>query len=156
MAKYKSKYYLKKEIDIIMKNLYEINSSSTACIPVIFDCEKRKYIWLDINGNYNNQHFLNNLEANIGTTTLLCSAMVDKCKSNLYDIVLKNVLANKDNILVANRNMADIIFSNDTTKPIIKEIHIDNEGNEVIQEVERTDVDIITTNNLDYFMSNII
>ena len=28
--------------------------------------------------------------------------------------------------------------------------------NEVIQEVERTDVDIITTNNLDYFMSNII
>mgnify|MGYP000105235997 FL=1 len=82
--------------------------------------------------------------------------MVDKCKSNLYDIVLKNVLANKDNILVANRNMADIIFSNDTTKPVIKEVYVDSEGNEVIKEVERNDVDIITTNNLDYFMSNII
>ena len=82
--------------------------------------------------------------------------MVDKCKSNLYDIVLKNVLANKDNILVANRNMADIIFSNDTMKPVIKEVYVDSEGNEVIKEVERNDVDIITTNNLDYFMSNII
>ncbi len=82
--------------------------------------------------------------------------MVDKCKSNLYDIVLKNVLANKDSILVANRNMADIIFSNDTTKPVIKEVYVDSEGNEVIKEVERNDVDIITTNNLDYFMSNII
>lgn len=82
--------------------------------------------------------------------------MVDKCKSNLYDIVLKNVLANKDSILVANRNMADIIFSNDTTKPVIKEVYVDSEGNEVIKEVERNDVDIITTNNLDYFMSSII
>lgn len=82
--------------------------------------------------------------------------MVDKCKSNLYDIVLKNVLANKDSILVANRNMADIIFSNDTTKPVIKEVYVDSEGNEVIKEVEKNDVDIITTNNLDYFMSNII
>lgn len=82
--------------------------------------------------------------------------MVDKYKSNLYDIVLKNVLANKDSILVANRNMADIIFSNDTTKPVIKEVYVDSEGNEVIKEVERNDVDIITTNNLDYFMSNII
>ena len=141
---------------LTVKNLYEINSSSTACIPVIFDCEEKKYIWLDINGNYNNQQFLNNLEANVGTTTLLCSAMVDKCKSNLYNIVLKNVLANKDSILVANRNMADIIFSNDTTKPVIKEVYVDSEGNEVIKEVERNDVDIITTNNLDYFMSNII
>lgn len=141
---------------LTVKNLYGINSPSTACIPVIFDCEERKYIWLDINGNYNNQQFLNNLEANIGTTTLLCSAMVDKYKSNLYDIILKNVLANKDSILVANRNMADIIFSNDTTKPVIKEVNIDSEGNEVIKEVERNDVDIITTNNLDYFMSNII
>lgn len=141
---------------LTVKNLYEINSPSTACIPVIFDCKERKYIWLDINGNYNNQQTLNNLEANIGTTTLLCSAMVDKYKSNLYDIILKNVLANKDSILVADRNMADIIFSNDTTKPVIKEVNIDSEGNEVIKEVERNDVDIITTNNLDYFMSNII
>ena len=141
---------------LTVKNLYKANSNSTVSIPVVLDCKKKEMIWLDINGDISNHIRLKNLESNLNTVTSLCKAFVEKKRENLYTLIEENVLANPNNSIVKDRNNADIIFSNDTEKPKKKVEEIEENGIVSYKFVDNNDVPIITSNNLDYFMANII
>ena len=133
-----------------------LTQSSEICVPVLFDCVKREFIWLDINMSIKGMRFANNLENSLNGVSAICYGMLNMHKPNMYDLVKLHTIARGE--LVNNRNEADIIFSNDTTKPVEKlYIEIRNERGEIVEErtEERVkeEVKIITAFDVDYWQS---
>lgn len=135
----------------------DLTAESTVAIPVIFDCVERKFIWCDMNLSLNSvsrRYGGNNLESNLEGTTATCFGMSHLNKANLYDLIMFNTLARGK--IVDDRNNADIIFSNDTSKPVepIYELH----GSKMKKFIykERQDVPIYTMFDLDYYMGQMI
>ena len=127
-----------------------VQSDSKYVIPVLFDCVERQYIWMDLAGSasgfYNNKP--NNVETNMNGVRAAAYSIANINKPNMYDLVRMNALAR--GTIVNDRNKADIIFSNDTTKPTVTEI-VDG----VAQTKER-DVPIVTAFDVDYYMGQLI
>lgn len=134
----------------------DLIADSTVAIPVIFDCVERKFIWCDMNlQNTNSRFYGNNLESNLRGVTATCYGLTHLNKANIYDLVMMNAIARGS--IVADRNEADIIFSNDTTAPyeIVNEL---DEVTGITKPVvkEKPEVSIITAFDADYFMGQLL
>lgn len=133
----------------------DLSSDSTVCIPVIFDCVEKEIIWCDMNLSINqlSRHSANNLENNFNAATATCYAMANMNKVDMYYLAYLHAMARGE--LVATIEEADIIFSNDTTKPIIDvEVEIKDENGEVVGtkiEQKEKDVKFITAFDVDEF-----
>lgn len=89
----------------------DLTADSMVCIPVIFDCVKREFIWCDMNMSLSGVHMNtggNNLESNLSGVTAVCYSMVNVKKPHLYDLIALNVMGR--GVLVDNREDADIVF----------------------------------------------
>ena len=89
----------------------DLTAGSTVCIPVIFDCVKREFIWCDMNLSLSGVHTNtggNNLESNLSGVAAVCYSMVNMKKPDLYDLIALNVMGR--GVLVDNREDADIVF----------------------------------------------
>lgn len=89
----------------------DLTAGSTVCIPVIFDCVKREFIWCDMNLSLSGVHTNtggNNLESNLSGVAAVCYSMVNMKKPDLYDLIALNVMGR--GVLVDNRGDADIVF----------------------------------------------
>lgn len=89
----------------------DLTAGSKVCIPVIFDCVKREFIWCDMNMSLSGVHMNtggNNLESNLSGVTAVCYSMVNVKEPHLYDLIALNVMGR--GVLVDNREDADIVF----------------------------------------------
>lgn len=89
----------------------DLTADSMVCIPVIFDCVKREFIWCDMNMSLSGIHANiggNNLESNLSGVAAVCYSMVNVKKPHLYDLIALNVMGR--GVLVDNREDADIVF----------------------------------------------
>lgn len=133
----------------------DLTAESTVAIPVIFDCVERKFIWCDLNlAMPCSNRGGNNIESNISGVIATCFAMANMNKANLYDLILLNAKARGN--IVTNRNEADIIFSNDTTKPTETVIEVDTEKGIETPVTKEKDVKIVTTFDADFFMGELL
>ena len=133
----------------------DLTAESTVAIPVIFDCVERKFIWCDLNlAMPCSNRGGNNIESNISGVIATCFAMANMNKANLYDLILLNAKARGN--IVTNRNEADIIFSNDTTKPTETVIEVDTEKGIETPVTKEKDVKIVTTFDTDFFMGELL
>ncbi len=134
----------------------KLMSDSNVAIPVIFDCKERRLVWLDMNLSIDHIRMHrggNNLESNLDGTSAVCYAMMNLNKPNLYDLITLNALARGE--IVNKREDANIIFSNDTTKPMERIIENEDSDNPKIIWREK-DVTIVTAFDLDYFMGQML
>ena len=74
-------------------------------------------------------------------------------KPSLYEIIFANASAR--GTIVSSRDQADIIFSNDPTKPMVKVIVKDENGRESVQEVEKA-VTVKDAFDLAYYMGEML
>lgn len=133
----------------------DLTAESTVAIPVIFDCVERKFIWCDLNlAMPCSNRGGNNIESNISGVIATCFAMANMNKANLYDLILLNAKARGN--IVTDRDEADIIFSNDTTKPTETVIEVDNEKGIETPVTKEKDVKIVTTFDTDFFMGELL
>lgn len=137
-------------------NKFDLTSASTVCIPVIFDCKNKEFIWCDMNLNIDScerYYRGNNVESNIRGVSAVCYGLTNLVKPDLYDLVRLNAIARGE--IVTDRNEADIIFSNDNKKPIkaVEDI-VDDE--KIITFVENDEVPIISSFDLDYIMGQLL
>ena len=133
----------------------DLTAESTVAIPVIFDCVERKFIWCDLNlAMPCSNRGGNNIESNINGVIATCFAMANMNKANLYDLILLNAKARGN--IVTDRNEADIIFSNDTTKPTETVIEVDTEKGIETPVTKEKDVKIVTTFDTDFFMGELL
>ncbi len=89
----------------------DLTANSTACIPVIFDCVRREFIWCDMNLSLTGVHTHiggNNVESNISGITAVCYSMVNMQKPNIYDLITLNVRARGE--FTSDREEADLVF----------------------------------------------
>lgn len=89
----------------------DLTANSTACIPVIFDCVRREFIWCDMNLSLTGVYTHiggNNVESNISGITAVCYSMVNMQKPNLYDLIILNVRARGE--FTSDREEADLVF----------------------------------------------
>lgn len=133
----------------------DLCSDASVCIPAIFDCYEREFIWCDMNIK-SNTSWSNNVEGNFNTVTGTCASIVYMNKVDMY--FLAYLHANARGKLVETREEADIIFSNDTTPVIVEEVKtIESENGKI--ETERTtyekDVKFVTAYDIDEFYAMI-
>lgn len=136
-----------------------LTQNSIVSVPVIFDCVEKEFIWLDVNMGINdslNNYYSNNVENNLKGISAVCYGILNTHKPSMY--YLAALHANSRGEITDNRNKADIIFSNDTTKPVQKLcIEVYDEDGELIEtrqeERIRDDVKIITAFDVDYWQS---
>lgn len=89
-------------------------SESKVCIPVIFDCVAREFIWCDMNISMDGTCYSrggNNVESNIRGVVATCYAMVNMSKPSLYDLISLHIRAR--GVPVGNKDDADIVFDLD-------------------------------------------
>lgn len=91
-----------------VKNKSDVTGESRMNIPLIIDALERKVIWTDLSLKSHPQ-FQNNLYANQSNTALLCKAMTQLNKYNLYDLFYLHGVARGK--LVESASEADTVFS---------------------------------------------
>lgn len=136
----------------------DVTAEGVTAIPVIFDCQTREFIWCDMNlaiSQNRSHYFGNNLESNLRGVTAVCYAMTHLSKPNLYSLIGLNAMARGR--IVTDRNEADIIFSNDTTPPVeVVEVEDEKTGKKKLVEQVKSDVQIVTAYDTDYFMGQLL
>ena len=91
-------------------NKVDLASPTTICLPVLFDLEEMKVIWMDV-ALRSNPNWVNNIEVNVNNVVLISKAMVELNKPTLYDLLLLNVQARGE--LVDTREKAEMRFGID-------------------------------------------
>lgn len=98
----------------MVKQRMDLASTTTTCIPVIFDLRERVLIWCDmaltadhVRAGYGGI----NVESNLPSVVVTCKAMVDVKKPNLYDLFTFNAKAR--GVITDNPDEADIRFGLD-------------------------------------------
>lgn len=92
----------------------DLTSQSIVCIPVIFDCVEREFIWCDMNVSLDGCHYHrggNNVESNLMGVAATCYSVVNMKKPNLYDLIDLHIRAR--GLRVENKEEADIVFDID-------------------------------------------
>lgn len=93
----------------------DLTTKSTVCVPVIFDCLTREFIWCDMNvdltGCRANIGGINGI-SNLGNVQAICYSMVNMAKPNLYDLIMLHVQG-RNGTLVSDKEDADFIFDID-------------------------------------------
>ena len=90
-----------------------IGFSSDCGIPVVFDLEKREVVWMDMSMT-TRTNFPRCVEGNIYGLSANVMGICQSNKPQMYDLALLHVAAR--GILTDNREEADVIISNDTSK----------------------------------------
>lgn len=137
----------------------KLNSKSSSCVPVIFDCLERRYIWCDLpiesRDSNTRKSKSNNLENNLSKTTAICYSVVNTNKPDLFSLCRLNAFSR--GVPVAKREEADVIFSLDTTVPMERVTEFDEKNNVFIEvEKPKQNVTIVTPFDIDYIMSNLL
>lgn len=132
-----------------------VSSDSKVSIPVIFDCKEKRFVWLDMCLSIDSLASSrgNNIENNFSQVQAICYAMMHLNKPNLYDLIVLNAKAR--GTITDNRNEADIIFSNDTTKPI-ECVMVEGSEHQLEMVNREKDTPIITAFDMDYIMGNLL
>ena len=118
--------------------LFDIDTNTTQCIPVMFDCKEKQFIWTDM--TYSSSFAYSTVEGGVNKISELIKAIVNMYKErpNLYDLILFNTIARGE--LVFTTEEADIVFSNN-------QLPFDNSDNHV---------KVITAYETDYYISNMM
>lgn len=90
-----------------VSNKFDIASSSTICLPMIVELEKREIIWTDVALKSNS--VLNNVKANNRGMVLIGKGLTNLVKPNLFDLFYLNAISR--GTIAKNKDEADIIFS---------------------------------------------
>lgn len=102
----------------------DLTSQSVVCIPVIFDCVEREFIWCDMNVSLDGCYYHrggNNVESNLMGVAATCYSVVNMKKPNLYDLIDLHIRAR--GLRVENKEEADIVFDiNDGITPFDAEV----------------------------------
>lgn len=102
----------------------DLTSQSMVCIPVIFDCVEREFIWCDMNVSLDGCYYHrggNNVESNLMGVAATCYSVVNMKKPNLYDLIDLHIRAR--GLRVENKEEADIVFDiNDGITPFDTEV----------------------------------
>lgn len=114
----------------------DVNAESTTCVPVIFDCINREFIWCDMTYDIL-ANISNTIENGSNKVIEIVKAIIDIGRPNLYDLIVLNACARGN--LVSDPKTADIIFSND------QHIIEDNDS-----------VRFVTAYDTDYYVSNMM
>ena len=134
----------------------ELTAESCIAIPLVVDCVKKEIIWCDLamtkSGTYANIGGIN-LESNLYGVTASAYALLHLNKTSLYDLIRLNAMARGE--LVSSREEADIIFSNDRTKPVEMVEMTGEDGVMTVVEQEK-DVTIVTAYEADYYMGQML
>ena len=128
----------------------DVNANGVVAIPVIFDIKENEFIWCDLVSGQN-IHMQNTLQNNIHGVVASCYATTNINKISLYDLIALNAKARGK--LVKDRNKADIIFDNDTTKPIT---NISVNGTIENYKHEDETIPIITAYDTEYYLSEMM
>lgn len=136
-----------------VQNNIAISVNSTVAVPIIIDCKTREVIWADMALSGSIGRSGNTLESNLIGSTATAWAIANWTKPSLYDLILANATARGK--VVETREEADIIFSNDPTKPMVKIIERDEDGKEVVKEVERA-VEVKDAYDLAFYMGEML
>lgn len=118
--------------------LFDIDTNTTQCIPVMFDCKEKQFIWTDM--TYSSSFIYSTVEGGVNKISELIKAIVNMYKErpNLYDLIFFNTIARGE--LVITPEEADIVFSNN-------QLPFDNSDNHV---------KVITAYETDYYISNMM
>lgn len=118
--------------------LFDIDTNTTQCIPVMFDCKEKQFIWTDM--TYSSSFAYSTVEGGVNKISELIKAIVNMYKErpNLYDLIFFNTIARGE--LVITPEEADIVFSNN-------QLPFDNSDNHV---------KVITAYETDYYISNMM
>ena len=136
-----------------VENRIALTSGSTSAVPAIVDCLTREIIWADMTLTSGVGFWGNNVYSNIVGTTATAWAIANWEKPSLYDIILANAEARGH--VVGSREDADIIFSNDPTRPTVRVVVKDDEGRESVVEAEK-DVVIRDAFDLAFYMGEML
>lgn len=99
----------------------DLSSKSCRNTPVVFDCEKRMFMWLDldfnlISSNAYSQYLANNLENTIYDISSVTRLLTSHKKANLYDLIELHIKARGERVY--NKKDADVVFdTNDGITP---------------------------------------
>jgi hypothetical protein len=91
-----------------VKNKIDLTANAKIAIPLLIDCLERKVIWMDLSLK-NTPDFDNNVHNNKNNISLLCKAMTNLNKLDMYDLFM--IHAEARGKIVKNINKADTIFS---------------------------------------------
>ena len=138
---------------VTVQNRIGLSANSMVSIPAIVDCKTKEIIWADMSLNHRSEIGGNNVYSNITGATATAWAIANWEKPSLYEIIFANASAR--GTIVSSRDQADIIFSNDPTKPMVKVIVKDENGRESVQEVEKA-VTVKDAFDLAYYMGEML
>jgi stress response protein SCP2 len=135
-----------------------VTSNTDSCIPVIFDCVKKEYIWCDLNTTVADRPG-RMVENTLDSAVAACYAMVNIKKPSLYTLALANAFGR--GTLVSHRAEADIIFSDNPTKPTYPvTTYTYDVDNYVLTGCEthyvEKDVKVVTPFDIDYIMGQLL
>ncbi len=118
--------------------LFDIDTNTTQCIPVMFDCKEKQFIWTDM--TYNSSLAYSTVEGGVNKISEVMKAItsMNTNRPSLYDLVFFNTIARGE--LVFTPEEADIVFSNN-------QLPFDNSDNHV---------KVITAFETDYYISNMM
>lgn len=126
-------------------------------IPVVFDLENREVIWCDL-GLTTRTSFPRQIESNIRGLSATVMGICQSHKPQMYELSVLNAMAR--GTIVKDRNEADVIFSNNLTKPIeIIKVEIRNENGELLEtkyEEREKEVRFITTWDTDVWQGEML
>lgn len=135
-----------------VENRIALTAQSTSAVPAIVDCLTREVIWADMTMRSRFEFGGVNAASNAVGSKATAWAIVNWEKPSLYDVVLANAIARGR--AVANRDDADVIFSNDPTKPVVETIEIGDDGLPVAKKAEK-DVVVRDAFDLAFYMGEI-
>jgi hypothetical protein len=95
-----------------VKNKIDLASDTTVVLPLIIDAKERKVIWMDL--GLKQRPTWNTAYDNRGNVALICRAMAELRKPNLYDLLSMHVEGRATKI-VTDPTKADVVFSEETT-----------------------------------------
>lgn len=87
----------------------DLGVKSTMCIPVIFDCQEREFIWCDMSTNMSTYSM--SVENTLSILAASCYSVVNMSKPNLYDLIDMHISARGQRVV--DKEDADLIFDVD-------------------------------------------
>lgn len=88
-------------------NKFDLSANSTIAIPLILDLQTREVIWTDLSLKKNPSH-ANNVHNNRSSLSLLCQAMTQLRRPNLYELFELQIDARGERVY--NQDQAETIF----------------------------------------------
>lgn len=118
--------------------LFDIDTNTTQCIPVMFDCKEKQFIWTDM--TYSSSLSYSTVEGGVNKISEVMRAITSMSmnRPDLYNLVFFNAIAR--GMPVFTPEEADIVFSNN-------QLPFDNSDNHV---------KVITAFETDYYISNMM